>query len=180
MVLATARMLGPEAEPWYDGRLWMFSSYPGIFHLRVAKRNVDLVLRGLQGLVIASRRRGLEVAPLLGSRLHRSGVGIGARGNLASIEVVELRHLAPAGQREVSQWRAVNHWRIDEGQELEMNPEIPRGNDKLRVLLPPRPDWPHRSGPGWRRSFTAPVGDPFLALLGEVLAALDARAKARP
>ena len=49
MVLATARMLGPEAEPWYDGRIWMFSDYPGIFYLRVAKRNVDLVLRGLQG-----------------------------------------------------------------------------------------------------------------------------------
>jgi hypothetical protein len=155
----------------------MFSDYPGIFYLRVAKRNVDLVLRGLQGLVMASRRRGLEVAPLRGSRLHRDGVGIGSPGNLAAVEVLELRRLASAGQKEVSQWRAVNHWPIDEGEELEMDPEIPRGNDKLRVILPPRPDWPHRSGPGWRRSFTAPAGDPFRALLGEVLAALDARAR---
>lgn len=163
---------------WYDGRQWWRSRH-GAFFLRVAPRNLDFVLRSLVGLIDASQRRGLAVAAVGQSRHHHAGVGIGSSGNLAAIEIIELRGLGSASPEDVDRWRYLNdptYW--DENGKPDPALAIPRGNDKLRVILPRRPDWPHRLGPGWRRSFTALAGEPFLRVLAECLEALDARAKA--
>lgn len=177
LVRATAQTLEGDRGTWYDGRIWSWPPTAGTFYLRVAPQHVEFVLRALQGLVEASEMRGLEVAPVDGSRLNRVGVGIGSPGNLAAVEVIELRELAPASEEDVKQWRWVNEHRLpDEDPVTQQN--IPRGNGKLRVVLPRRHDWPHHLGPGWRRSFTALAGDPFRVVLADVLGALDARAKA--
>ena len=164
---------------WYDGRQWWFPPKPGAFYLRVAPRNLDFILRSLAGLIDVCQQRGLTVAPVGQSRHHRAGVGIGSSGNLAAVEIVELRGLGPASPQDVNRWRHLNdptYW--DENAKPDPALEIPRGNDKLRVILPRRPDWPHRLGPGWRRSFTGLAGEPFLRALAECVESLDTRAKA--
>lgn len=167
-----------EDRTWYDGRIWLYPPKPGLFYLRVAPKHLEFVLRALQGVVAASERRGLEIGPVERSRLHRAGVGIGLRGNLAALEVIELRGLGFGSKKDVDQWRWVNEHRLPSEGTPPSQPRIPRGNGKLRLILPRRHDWPDPSGPGWRRNFTALAGAPFQALLADVVASLENRANA--
>jgi hypothetical protein len=176
-VLATQAALEGEHGRWYDGRVRPWPE-AGIFYVRVAPEHIDFTLRALQGLVEASERRGLVVEPLPRDRFHRPGLGIGSRKNLAAVEVEELRKLALGNPQDVTQWRWINDHDLTDEESAPIQQEIPTGNGKLRLRLPRRHDWPHRLGPGWRKSFTAEVGDPFRELLGEVLDSLAARAKA--
>lgn len=176
-VQATQAALEGKDGGWYDGRTRPWPE-AGLFYIRVAPAHIDFTLRALQGLVEASERRGLNVEPLPRSQFHRPGVGIGSPRNLAAVEVEELRRLAFGSSQDVAQWRWINNHDLLEEKPVPIQQHIPRGNGKLRLALPRRHDWPHRLGPGWRRSFTAEVGEPFRVLLGEVLDSLDARAKA--
>lgn len=178
VIRATATAYRAEDETWYDGRIWRFSGTPGLFYLRVAPKHLEFSLRALQGVIEASERQGLEIGEVQGSRLHRAGVGIGSHGNLAAVEVVELRDLAFAGKKEVNQWRWINDQLLPGEEPPAIRPKIPRGNGKVRVVLPRRHDWPGSVGPNWRRTFTGPVGEPFQKVLVDVVAALEARARA--
>jgi hypothetical protein len=175
----TIRLSAETGHVWHDGRLWHWPPQAGAFYVRVSPRNRDFALRSLAGLVEACERSQLKVAPVGGAHGTRAGMGIGSKGNLATVELVELRGLAQASQADIDRWRYLNdpsYW--DENTTSDPVHEIPRGNDKLRIILPRRPDWPHRFGPGWRRTFTGLVGEPFLGALSECLEALNARAKA--
>jgi len=167
-----------EDDTWYDGRIRIWPK-PGLFFLRVAPRHVEFVLRALQGLIEASEQRGLEIGPVSSSRLHHAGVGIGSTGNLAAVEVVELRELGIGSERDVSQWRWINEMMLpSDGPPSATETKIPRANGKLQVVLPRRHDWPGPTGQGWRRHFTGLVGEPFQHALTQVLLSLEARAAA--
>jgi hypothetical protein len=178
LVRATADVYLREHDTFYDGRIRIWPK-PGLFFLRTAPEHVEFVLRALQGLIEASEQQGLEVGPVPSSRLHRAGVGIGSAGNLAAVEVVELRGLGTGSERDISQWRWINEM-ILPGDEPPpaTDVKIPRGNGKLRLVLPRRHDWPGDIGQGWRRHFTGPAGEPFLDALVDALAALELRALA--
>jgi hypothetical protein len=96
------------------------------------------------------------------------------------VEVVELREPDIGSAKDVDQWRWVNEHLLPGEEASAARPKIPRGNGKLRVVLPRRHDWPGSTGPGWRRTFTALAGDPFQTVLLDVLTALESRAKAGP
>lgn len=159
-----------------DGRLSPQTA-PGIAEVRVSREQLDRTLAVLDAVVAECGAQGLEVAPVGRTRWHRAGIGIGRGGELTAIRVEERRDLVAFSEEALERWRpAAEEWIRSREFEMRERGWCQRANGRLRLRLPRR----HDPSPtdGWRHSFSDQPKRPLEVQIGDIVAALLARAGA--
>jgi hypothetical protein len=178
---ATIAATRDAADGWFataDERLSP-RPQPGVFELRVSRRQLDRALLLLQAVIVASNELGMEVGAVGKSRTHRAGVAIGRPGLLTPIRVEELRDRVPLADIDLDAYlRTSLNWLFYED-ELRKRGWVPGAGGRLRIRLPRRYDRPPLPTGGWRSAFSDQEGRMLEAKLADLLIALDQRSSRR-